>query len=432
MSNGEHDYYQILEITKEADIDTIKQQYKKLARKWHPDKNLDNKEEAENMFKSISEAYEILSDPVKRKIYDEHGIEGLKESFSESRHRMDPFELFSEMMGMSDNVPDVVTNISLSLEELYLGSVVKKSIERATFCDKCKGKGTKHGVEPIKCKHCNGNGYVMIRHGPFMSTSECRHCQGTCMDPKTEKCKKCRGQTFFTETIELNVDIPIGSHDQYPIIVNEQGNAIPANEIMKSGGKIRSDAVFIISEKEHPVFKRFVTSSGNVDFSDLKIDLEVSFLDSIIGINKDISHLDGHKINIRLLCPIRHGDIFVMRNEGMPKLSKPSEKGDLFINFEVQHPEKLSNDKIQQVYLLLSGKTMPNIENNNSSETNLIPFSKYIFEENIKAKNSNIHNKYKHRKHKKRNKKSNEKSNSSDSDDNTFNNGMPQQQCHMQ
>lgn len=398
------DYYEILEVKKTASEEEIKKKYKIMAKKWHPDKNLDKKEEAEKMFKTISEAYTVLSDPEKRKIYDQFGIDGLRENGG--RDDFDPMEMFKNMFGMSggmqeDDVPDVKSQISIKLEDMYKGKTLTHKIQRHSFCDKCRGNGTKSG-QSGECKPCKGQGSKLSMVGPNMMTQlKCPVCRGSGTDPTIDKCKKCNGQKFYKEEVTIDVVIPKGVHNKYPLVINNEGNAIPPDEVHKIG-KERSNVVLFISEKTDPFFQRglVIPEKGKVDFSDLLIEFDISFAESICGFYKEIKHLDEHKVQFVLKESCRHGDVFVIKSEGMPRLNS-SEFGDLFIKINVQHPRdcKLTMDEKHKIAKLLHIKPVDIPTDIIPSE--LIPIDKYKLDAKIQSETDNMKEKYKNRKNKK-------------------------------
>lgn len=332
---SELNLYEILNIEKTATIDEIKKSYKIMAKKWHPDKNLDNKEESEKMFKDISYAYSILSNEEKRKMYDVSG-------HTDDNHFDKSFEIFKQMF--QEQIPDVEIYISVKLKDLYNGITKTCSIERYTPCITCNNTGSRTG-ENIDCIICSGQGSQLIQLSPMMFKEiMCETCEGSGCNPKVKKCKKCNGNKLFKEECEIEIDIPKGAYNKYSLIIENEGNYIPESDD-------RTNVNIFIKEKEHKLFKRGVVilEKGKVDYADLMYELDISFAESICGFYKEIEHLDNHKIPILSKEPMRHGDTFVVIGEGMPALDS-EEFGDLFIKINVQHPntcELQLNDKIK-------------------------------------------------------------------------------------
>lgn len=382
---SELNLYEILNVPKTASIDEIKKSYKMLAKKWHPDKNLDNKEESEKMFKEISYAYSILSNEEKRKMYDVSGHTD-ENPFDKS------FEIFKQMF--QEQIPDVEIYVSIKLKELYNGIIKTCSVERYTQCVLCNNTGSRTG-ENIDCVTCSGQGTKLIQLNVMMFKEVmCETCEGTGLNPKIKKCKKCKGNKLFKEECEVEIEIPKGAFNNYSLIIENEGNYIP-----ESGE--RTNVNVYVKEKEHKLFKRglIIPEKGRVDQSDLLYELEITFAESICGFYKEIEHLDKHKIPILSKEPVRHGDTFVIIGEGMPKVDD-DEFGDLFIKINVQHPNTCNlnlNDKVKIGKILnLSIIELPK----DIISSKLIPIDIYKLDAKIQNDTLNIKNKYKNRKHK--------------------------------
>lgn len=415
------DYYETLGLKKTASDDEIKSSYKMLAKKWHPDRNQNNRDEAENKFKEISEAYTVLSDPKKKDLYDKHGINGLKEN-ENGMSQQDAMEMmmggmgglggmvnmmmggFGGMGGMGGNIEDVKVGIEVDLQTLYTGASITQTIDRKSFCDKCDGTGSKDKTTDINCKQCKGQGMQMIKMGHMIAQKQCGLCKGSGVDPKVTKCKKCNGDGLCKERVDVEVVIPKGAFDRFPIVIEGEGNQIPVKYVERIG-KNRTDIIFVIVEKEHDVFKRgfAIEEKKRIDQSDLLINLSISFTDSLAGFHTVLTHLDGEKITIgEELC--RHNDKFVLIGYGMPKLTKDgketNEKGDLIIQLEVQHPKEagMSDATKKELKKLLSGdkkhKSHPNV-------IKMMPFDKYKKTVKIQAESEEAREKYNRRKMKK-------------------------------
>lgn len=433
------DYYKILEVSKSASDDEIKANYRLLAKKWHPDKNPDRKEEAEKKFKEIGEAYAVLSNPEKKSIYDKHGIEGLKGSEG-GGGGFNPFEMFEQMMGGGmgamfgmgggdDRVPDLRTGLRVSMADLYTGKTVEQEIERTIFCKKCEGTGTKDKSEG-KCKKCNGQGQGLVMLGPgHFAQTACNSCKGSGLDPSVEKCKKCAGKKFSKETVTIDVTIPKGAFNKYPIIVENEGHQIPPDEV-ESVGRERSNAVFFVMEEPDKVFKRGVVieEKGTVDPADLLIEIDITFSESIVGFYKEIRHVDGHKVQMVMPDSVRHGDTVVIKNEGMPRLDS-DEFGDLIVRINVQHLKDVKlNGSSKRKIIKLFGEEPPEIPEG-IKPAKLITIEQYRKDAKIRTESEHMKNKYKHRKSKS---KHGEDSDSTSDDDEMH--GMPKvmQGCAQQ
>lgn len=377
-------YYDVLEISKTSSSEEIKKGYNKLAKKWHPDRNPDKVEEATEKFKEIAAAYAVLSDPQKKEIYDKHGYEGLQQS-SDGSSSIDPMEMFeqlqkamggmggfggfSEMFGMQQQedenggVPDLQVPLRISLKDAYNGKKTTVEVERIALCDKCDGTGAKDKTAEISCKQCDGSGKttVQMRQGPFMQIAQtvCKTCKGSGINPNVEKCKKCDGNKGSKETVKLEVTVPRGVFEKFPVVVEEEGHAIPKDNIR--GTRTKTDVVVVILDAQSDeTFKRgpLIPEKGGIDPADLMIDIDVSFAESLSGFYKEIPHLDGHNIKILMSEPCRHGDTYVVRGEGMPRHNKTGHFGDLVVQFNVEHPKTaLVDEKLKsKVVDSLGGK----------------------------------------------------------------------------
>jgi DnaJ-class molecular chaperone len=399
MSNK--DLYAILGVDKQSSEAEIKKAYKKLAIKWHPDKNQNNIEEATEKFKEISEACEILCDSKKREIYDKYGYDALQNNQDNGMH-IDPNEIFAHMFGQmggfpnmasqmggfpnfmnggqqNDGYENVMETIELTLEQIYSGVTISKEIERYSICSKCNGQGGKKGSD-INCKTCDGKGMQikMVKIGPNqvgMQQIPCNECKGSCINSQIEKCSKCNGIKLAKEKVNVNVKIPPGAIGDKPIIVEHEGNAIPKEDISKVGME-RTHIVFKIEEKEHNVFKRGfkIPCKDDIDDADLLIQLEISFAKSIVGFEETIKCLDGKIRYISFDQPVRHNDIYVVKDYGLPHLHETDKCGDLIIQIITTHPNtlNLSTGTKQRIWQNLTGESMSNIISEKSENKNIL------------------------------------------------------------
>jgi DnaJ-related protein SCJ1 len=427
-------YYEILNVKQDATLNEVKVSYRKLAKLYHPDTTKLSKEIATEKFKELVEAYEVLSDKDKRKIYDELGDEKFKISNEQSNPNMgiDPAEIMKKMFGMGNpnesDVPDVFEKVKVTLEQLYTGAIITCNLERATLCTDCNGTGAHKGAY-VKCKTCKGQGRLMMQFAPGMMTqATCHHCKGSGMDASVEKCSKCTGKQFYKENVKIKVNVPIGVHHKYQIIVEEQGNEIPKDE-QADLGRTRSNVIFVVNEATHNVFKRGVVVPGkkSIDYADLLMDIDITFVESIVGFIKQFNHLDGKKIIIQNLEPSRHGDIFVAKGKGMPKENNKSVFGDLFVRLNVEHPAslKLGINKRNKLYNVITTKNLKDKDFELSTNAiNLITLDKYKSDSgNSDASNPSDENDDDKFRKKYKNRRNNMNNNSDDSDDESDNDG---------
>lgn len=384
-------YYDILEIPQGSEIDEVEKAFKKLAKKWHPDKNKNNKE-AEKKYKDITEAYSILTDENKKQVYDKFGIDGLRGGVGETTHtgpeqvfqimnQMGMGGMLGNMMGMMQQreqedencgISNVQVPLQILLEDAYTGKKIKQNVKRLDLCSKCEGTGAKNKEQDTTCTVCNGNSKMTAHMGMM-----CGACKNTGFNPAIEKCKKCNGKKGIETEVEVEVTVPRGVFNKTRIILKEEGHEIPKNRTFKGKHKDRSDLEFIIlspNESEDGKLKRGVELIENVvDPSDMFTTIEIPFVDSLSGFVHEIDHLDGHKVKVCFPDSCRHMDMLVVKGEGMPRLGKNKivikkgddytepknvEFGNLVVQVEVQHPKELEmdSDVKAKVVKLLGGK----------------------------------------------------------------------------
>jgi len=352
----ETEFYDRLGVTPETNKEDIKKAYRKLAVKFHPDKNPNNPEAVEK-FKEISEAYEVLSDDNKRQMYDKYGKDGLREGGFAAHSAQDIFEQFfgggfgSFFGGGGARGPrrteDIVHELQVTLEDLYRGKTTKLSVTRNVICQTCTGNGTKSGVTGGKCKTCDGRGVrVIIKQiGPGMiqqMQTVCNECGGKGETIKEEdKCKDCKGKKVTKEKKILNVYVDKGMKHGQKIVFSGESDEAPGQE--------PGDIIFVLIEKKHEVFKR----NGN----DLYIEATIPLIEALGGFAFSIKHLDDRNLLIKsdkgdVITP---GEVRMLANEGMPIHKRPMENGNLYIQFTIEFPKPgtLNPTQIQQLEKVL-------------------------------------------------------------------------------
>ena len=343
MSNK---YYEILGINKDATEDEIKDGYKKMARKWHPDKNPQNKDEATEKFKMISEAYNILSDPSKKEIYDKYGEDGLKQHDNGmDRNGQSPEDIFNMFFGggnpfgnhfnreninQQQKTQPKIVEIPLNLKEIYFGTKKKITIKLDKCCHKCDGFG---GTNKKICIECNGNGVKIINKmiGPNMIqrfTENCKQCNGSKYTCDTQ-CDICKGKKIKQIEEQFIITVDCGVKNDDSIVYENKGNHLP--------NEIAGDIIFIIKEANNSVFTRM----GN----DLIYNHNLTIGDSLVGCNIRIDHINGEKIIITEDNFIKDNSYSVVNNKGMP-YSNGTKYGVLYIVYSIDYPtKKLTNEE---------------------------------------------------------------------------------------
>ena len=334
----EIDYYEILEITRDADSDEIKKAYRKMALKFHPDRNQGDKE-AEEKFKQINEAYQVLSDDEKRRMYDRYGKEGVNNmggfgGFSggfDDINLGDIFESFFGGGGFSgtsrkksvDPYPlDTETMVTLSFKEAVFGVSKELKYKIKKPCETCDGTGSKDKKKE-KCSHCGGSGKFARRQGFMSYIQTCSHCGGTGEIVKN-KCHDCHGAGFSEESIEVKFDIPKGVDTGLKIRLADKGN------ISKTGEK--GDLYVNIRVKEDKHFVR--------EGDDLYIEVPVFFTQAILGETIEVPTTSG-KTELKLKVGTKDKERFVIENEGVENI-RTKQKGRLIVQISVQTPKKLN------------------------------------------------------------------------------------------
>jgi len=367
------DYYDILGVSKGASDDELKKAYRKLAVKYHPDKNPDNKE-AEEKFKEAAEAYSVLSDPDKRQRYDQFGHDGLKQNgfggggFSGQGMSMDDiFSQFGSIFGdafggggfgsffggntqrrATNRGADMRVNLRLTLEEIYSGAKKQIKIKRYESCSACHGEG---GTGKHTCPVCHGTGKVRERvnsfFGQMISEKVCYNCQGqgTVIDTP---CNVCHGEGRVKEDATVSIDIPAGVQEGNYMTLSGEGNS------GKRGGGT-GDLIVIFKEKPHEIFTR----SGN----DIIVTCVIAWPQAVLGDEIEVPTLNG-KVSFKINSGTENGKIYRLRGKGLPVLHG-HRHGDQLIQIKIDTPKQLERDEknlIKELYKLYSKKKNSKIE----------------------------------------------------------------------
>ena len=370
-------YYEILDVSENATQSDIKKAYYKLAKKYHPDKNQGNKI-AEEKFKKISEAFEILGDIKKREIYNKFGKEGL-EGNNMGGFNTDMGDIFSNLFGGGRNRKQkkdpVKIQIELDMEEIFNGKKINVSFDRRTKCIYCKGTGSAD-CKDYKCTLCKGSGRVKVtkRMGPMVQIMEtvCNMCKGTGSSIKKENiCKKCNGKRFKIEKVEKEIEVPRGMVDEEYIVLENEGHQDLKNNT-------RSDVVVFIKEKEHKIYKRGFTINNISDPYNLLAEIEIDLAEALCGFTYKIKGLDSEYVNIVNDSIIKPNTIKVIRNKGMIRKDLNG-RGDLFLKINIAFPKqnKITEKNKEKLWEILSEKKYKNNLDNNENIEFMIDIDEY-------------------------------------------------------
>ena len=336
---SKRDYYEVLELQRTATQAEIKSAYRKLALKFHPDRNQGNKE-AEEKFKESSEAYEVLSDEGKKKIYDQYGHQGLSgHGFSGFQDVGDVFSsfgsIFEEFFGFQGGGgrtrarrgADLRYDLELEFEQAIFGLETEVEFDRARPCDPCGGSGAASSADIKACNTCGGSGQVRRNQGFFAVAVSCPSCGGEGKTIKV-KCKTCKGERYTTEHKKLSVKVPPGVDTGLRLRVQSEG------EVGQNGGP-SGDLYVILHVKPSKVFTR--------DGNDIRISIPVNICQAALGTELEIVTLEGNK-NIAIPAGAQHGHHITLPSQGVPFL-RGMGRGDFIVEVNVQIPKKLSKEQ---------------------------------------------------------------------------------------
>lgn len=347
------DYYDTLGVSKSATDDEIKKAYRKLAMKYHPDKNKGDKK-AEEKFKEINEAYETLKDAQKRTAYDRYGHEAYKNAaagggpgfnpggFSASDFRSSGFgfssafsdvfdEFFSEAAGMRHERAemrgsDLQYETTLTLEEVFKGKDIELRIRTGVKCEACGGSGSEGGKQPKICPSCRGSGKMRFSQGFFTVERTCTSCNGTGHIIENV-CKSCNGAGRISKIKTMNVKIPAGIDNGARIRLSGEGEA------GIRGGR-PGDLYIFVSVRPHKLFVREGTS--------IHCDVPISMVTAALGGEVEIPTIDGKKAVVKVPAGTQSGSILKLKGKGMPIL-RSSLRGDMLIHTKVETPVNLTD-----------------------------------------------------------------------------------------
>jgi len=366
---NKRDYYEVLGVSREAPETEIKSAYRKMALKYHPDKNPGDKN-AEEMFKEAAEAYSVLSDPEKRSRYDRFGHSGMQGGFS----GFDPAtfgdfgDILGDLFGFGDifgtrrrggpeRGADLRYDLKISFREAALGMKTKIKIPRHETCEECAGRGVAKGKQPLACGACRGTGQVRYQQGFFSISRTCGQCNGTgkiIRDP----CPACQGRGAVRREKILEVKIPAGVDSGVRLRIQNEGEA-------GAHGGPPGDLYVVIFVEEHPFFQR----QGNNIYCQIPIGLT----QAVLGAEITVPTLEGEE-KLKIPEGTQTGTVFRLRNKGIVSLGERG-RGDQFVTVNVVIPSKLTKEQRQ----LFEALAKISKEEDLSQERNIFEKVKDIF-----------------------------------------------------
>ena len=352
MAEQKRDYYEVLGVSRGASEDEIKKAYKKMARKYHPDLNPGDKS-AEEKFKEVNEAYEVLSDADKKARYDQYGHAGVDPNFGAGGFGGgfdggfdfgDLGDIFGSFFGggfgssgrrTNPNAPQrgesIRMSIAISFEEAAFGCEKEVTVERYETCDTCHGNGCAPGTSPEVCPDCHGTGTVQVRRqtpmGVFATSAPCAKCGGKGRIIH-QPCKDCRGSGMVRKKKTIQASIPAGIDNGQTISIRGQGNA------GKNGGPA-GDLLITITVRPHELFRREGTS--------VLCEAPITFTQAVLGAELEIPTIDG-KVKYTLPEGTQSGTTFRLKGKGIPSINGRG-RGDQYVTVYIETPKNLNREQ---------------------------------------------------------------------------------------
>ncbi len=341
---AKRDYYEVLEVSRTVEFEEIKRSYRRLAVKHHPDKNPGDPH-AEERFREIAEAYDIIGDPEKRAAYDRYGHAAFQGSTSGGGGVHDPFDLFREMFGASGGGgifdhffggsggaqdtrgSDLRYDLRITLEEAFSGCEKEIELRKLDTCGSCDGSGAAKGAKTSTCSLCRGRGQVVASRGFFQVAQPCPQCQGA-GQTIDKPCRSCNGQGRAEKTSRIKLNIPAGI-DEGSRLRSTGGGEAGA----RSGGT--GDLYVVIHIREHAIFTR--------DGSDLHCRIPIPFVTAALGGEVEVPTLAG-PVRLKVPAGTQGGSDFRVKGQGMTRLQSHG-KGDLHVKLEVEVPTRLNDEQ---------------------------------------------------------------------------------------
>jgi len=338
------DYYDVLGVARNASPDEIKKAFRRLAMQYHPDRN--QEDGAEDRFKEVNEAYEVLSDPERRAMYDRFGHAAAGAGENPFARGFDGFgfgglgDIFDAFFGGTSaraqrgpiRGADVRRSITLSFEEAVFGTEKEIEVTTAELCARCDGRRAEPGTQPERCPQCNGSGEVrrvqQSIFGQFVNVATCDRCRGEGRIITTP-CRDCRGSGREKRKRKLSVKVPAG------VDTGSQMRLTGEGEVGVQGGS-RGNLYLQINVRPHQLFRR--------EDDDLIVDLELNFAQAALGDEVDVPTIDGDAHALRIPAGTQSGELFVARGKGVPHL-RANGRGDMIVRATVVTPKSLSKEQ---------------------------------------------------------------------------------------
>lgn len=352
MANeNKRDYYEVLGVEKSATDDQLKKAYRKLAAKYHPD--VSTEKDAEERFKEINEAYEVLSDADKRARYDQFGFAGVDPNFNPGGNPFGGFgggfggfgdlgDIFGDLFGggtrsstrsanRATRGENIVAQVEVTFEEAAFGIEKEINVSRIETCDECQGSGAAAGSQPETCSHCHGTGQVRTQQNfmgmTMQSTAACPMCGGKGKIIKNP-CSRCKGKGRVKHNQKIKVSIPAGIDDGQSVRVRNQGNA-------GTNGGPAGDLMVSVRIRPHDLFTR--------DGANVYCDMPISFYQAACGAEIEVPTLDG-KVRYNVPEGTQTGTTFRLKGKGIPYVGYSS-RGDQYVTVVVETPNRLSKEQ---------------------------------------------------------------------------------------
>jgi len=357
---AKRDYYEVLEVERTVSAGDLKVAYRKLAMKWHPDRNPGNKD-CEHKFKEINEAYDVLKDDQKRAAYDRFGHAAFEQGAGGGAHGFGAdfassfSDIFEDLFGMGggrrgrgggrERGADLRYNMEITLEEAYAGKTAQVRIPTSVTCEACSGSGAKAGSKPKTCATCHGAGKVRHTQGFFTLERTCVACQGR-GQVIDNPCPNCTGSGRVTRERTLSVNVPAGVEDGTRIRLAGEGEAG-----VRGGGQ--GDLYIFLSLAPHPFFQR--------DGADLHCRVPISMVTAALGGGFDVPTIDGGQTKVKVPEGTQSARRFRLAGKGMPVL-RARERGDMYVQVLVETPQKLTKrqkELLQEFEQQSSTETQP-------------------------------------------------------------------------